>query len=177
MLMKRSLWAAAAAAFLLVAGGLSPAFSMDTMQDETAAVKLAPLGGAKSAVGGEATFALRGDALHYKVYVDKAEDATMAHVHMVANDGTPAAVVVWLFPSTRPGPGLKKGTFTGTLAEGDITAGDLSGPMKGATVKDLYEKIEYGSAGVAVHTKQDPRGALWGFRKGHGTMEKKPDKM
>ena len=179
---QRPPWTAVAAAFVLTAlvltaGSLSQASAMEKTNDETVAVKLTPFGGAKSAAGGEATFALRGDALHYKLHVEKTEDATMAHVHMVGDDGTPSAVLAWLFPSTSPGPGLKEGTFTGTLVEGDIKAGNLSGPMKGRTVKELYEQIEYGKAGVAVHTKKDPKVALWGSRKGQDMMEKKHDKM
>jgi hypothetical protein len=61
------------------------------------------------------------------------------------------------------------------LAEGNITADKLSGPMKGGTVKDLFEKIEYGTAGVAIHTKQNGSGELWGVHKEEkkGKTEKK----
>jgi hypothetical protein len=174
------------AAFAMVAAGLLQASAMEKMKDEKVAVALSPLAAVKSAATGEATFELRGDALHYKVHVDKLEDATMAHVHMVGDDGTPAAVVVWLFPSTDPGPGLKAGTFSGTLAEGDITADKLAGPMKGGSVKDLFENLEYGKAGVALHTKRNPKTELWGVHKehgmmhhdkGHDMMDKKPGKM
>jgi len=47
--------------------------------------------------------------------------------------------------------------------------------MKGGTVKELFEKIEYGTAGVAIHTKQNGGGELWGVHKGEkkGKTEKK----
>ena len=32
-------------------------------------------------------------------------------------------------------------------------------------MKDLFEKIEYGTAGVAIHTKQNGKGELWGVHK------------
>jgi hypothetical protein len=158
------------AALVTVAAGPARASAMDKMKDEKVAVGLSPAAGVKSAGSGEATFELRGDALHYKLRVKDTENATMAHVHVVGDDGTPAAVLVWLFPSTSPGPGLKAGMFTGTLAEGDITADKLTGPMKGGSVKELFEKLEYGKAGVAVHTKQNPKLELWGVHKGQGKM-------
>ena len=34
--------------------------------------------------------------------------------------------------------------------------------MKGKTPKELFEMLEYGKAGVAVHTEQSPGGELWG---------------
>ena len=37
--------------------------------------------------------------------------------------------------------------------------------MKGGTVKELFEKIENGTAGVAIHTKPNGRGELWGVHK------------
>ena len=162
--------AALLAALVTVAAGLPLASATDKMKDDKVSVALSPAPGVTSAASGEATFELRGDALHYRLQVNKTENATMAHVHLVGDDGTPGAVVVWLFPSTSPGPGMKAGTFSGTLAEGDITADKLAGPMKGGSVKDLFEKLEYGKAGVAVHTKQNPKVELWGFRKGHGKM-------
>jgi len=44
----------------------------------------------------------------------------------------------------------------------------IGGPnpdQQGGTVKDLFEKIEYGTAGVAIHTKQNGSGELWGVHK------------
>ena len=42
-------------------------------------------------------------------------------------------------------------------------------------MKDLFEKIESGTAGVAIHTKQNGKGELWGvLKKGKkGMTEKK----
>lgn len=41
----------------------------------------------------------------------------------------------------------------GTLAEGDITADCLSDPLKGKTVKELFEEVECGTAEVAIHQR------------------------
>jgi hypothetical protein len=115
------------------------------------------------------------DPSQYKLTLKKIDNATMAHVHVVGDNGTPAAILVWIYPTTGMAPSLREGSFSGTLAEGDITADKLLGPMKGGTVKELFEKIEYGTAGVAIHTKQNGGGELWGVHKEEkkGKTEKK----
>ena len=134
---------------------------------ETAKVKLSPVPNVKTKGGGEADFTLGkdGTTLHYVLHVKNLENATMAHIHEASEAGAPGAVLVWLYPTTGEAPSLKEGNYSGLLAEGDIDAGKLGGPMKGGTVKDLFEKIEYGKAGVAVHTKENPGGELWGYHK------------
>ena len=140
-------------------------------------VKLGTIPGVKTSASGDAAFELSKDGmtLHYKLTLKKIVNATMAHVHVVGDDGTPAAILVWIYPTTGMAPSLKEGSFSGTLAEGDITADKLAGPLKGGTVKDLFEKIEYGTAGVAIHTKQNGKGELWGVHKEEkkGMMDKK----
>ena len=74
---------------------------------------------------------------------------------------------------TGESPSLRKGNFTGTLAEGSLTAEKLAGPMKGKTPKDVFELLEYGKAGVAVHTEQNSGGELWGVAKQRGTGKTK----
>jgi CHRD domain len=138
-------------------------------------IKLGPYKGVSTDARGTATFAMKddGSAIHYTLHVEKTDNATMAHIHMVNDDGSRGAIAVWLFPTTGMAPGLKEGMFTGTLAEGDITSASLTGSMQGGSVKELYEKLEQGKAGVAVHTKKNPGGELWGDRKamGHGTKK------
>jgi len=147
------------------------------MDGERVKVTLGTIPGVKTSASGDAVFELSKDGatLHYKLNLKKIDNATMAHVHALGDDGTPAAILVWIYPTTGAAPTLKEGSFSGTLAEGDITADKLSGPLKGGTVKELFEKIEYGKAGVAIHTKQNGKGELWGVHKEEkkGTMEKK----
>jgi len=149
----------------------------NVMHGEHVKVTLGSIPGVKTSASGDAVFELSkdGTTLHYKLTLKTIENATMAHVHAVGDDGTPAAILVWIYPTNGMAPSLREGSFSGTLAEGDITADKLAGPMKGGTVKDLFEKIEYGTAGVAVHTKQNGKGELWGVHKGkkEGMMEKK----
>ena len=149
----------------------------NVMHGEQVKVKLGTIPGVKTSASGDAVFELSkdGTTLHYKLSLKKIDNATMAHVHVVGDNGTPAAILVWIYPTTGMAPSLKEGSFSGTLAEGDITADKLSGPLKGGTVKDLFEKIEYGTAGVAVHTKQNGGGELWGVHK-EGKKGKKEKK-
>lgn len=147
------------------------------MQGERVKVKLGTIPGVKTSASGDAVFELSKDGMtiHYKLDLKKIDNATMAHVHAVGDNGTPAAILVWIYPTNGTAPSLREGSFSGTLAEGDITANKLSGPMKGETVKELFEKIEYGTAGVAIHTKQNGGGELWGVHKEKkkGKTEKK----
>jgi hypothetical protein len=145
------------------------------MHDEKVSIKLTAAPKVKTSAGGAATFVLAkdGSSLHYTLNLKGIRDVTMGHIHEVGDDGSPAAVITWLYPATGNAPSLREGSFQGTLAEGEITAEKLGGPLKGKTVKDLFEKLEYGTAGVAVHTKQNPGGELWAVHKEKGHKEMK----
>ncbi len=134
---------------------------------ESTKVTLAAVTGVKTSATGEAVFNLSKDGkkLKYKLTVKKIENVTMGHVHALGADGTPAAILVWIYPDKGTEPILKAGNFSGVLAEGTITADKLAGPSKGGTIKDLFEQIEHGKAGVALHTKQNGGGELWGINK------------
>ena len=142
---------------------------------EKVGIKLGAVPKVKTGAKGEATFVLDkdGGTIHYKLQVGKLENATMAHIHAVGDDGSPGAILAWLYPTTGESPSLRKGKMTGTLAEGTLTAEKLTGPMKGKTPKDVFEMLEYGKAGVAVHTEQNTGGELWGIAKQKGTDKTK----
>ena len=142
---------------------------------EKIGIKLSAVPKVKTEAKGEATFVLAkdGGAIHYKLHVGKLENATMAHIHAIGDDGSPAAILAWLYPTAGEAPSLRKGKTTGTLAEGTLTAEKLAGPMKGKTPKDVFEMLEYGKAGVAVHTEQNTGGELWGVVKQKGTSKAK----
>ncbi|MGE5190529.1 MAG: CHRD domain-containing protein [Gemmatimonadota bacterium] len=165
--MKKTLYAVlmilATAAFV---AGAAEARGMSHGQ-QVVKVKLVPLPKVTAKEGGEADFTLAkdGETLRYVLRGRNVADVTMAHVHEVAADGTPGAIIAWLYPTTGEAPSLKAGKTTGIVAEGSIAAVKLGGPLKGGTVKDLYARIEEGKAGVAIHTKENPGGELWGFHK------------
>ncbi len=101
---------------------------------------------------GEARFKLAedGQSLHYKLNIANIENVFMAHLHL-GPAGTAGPIVVWLYPSRPPAQPLP-GRTQGTLAEGDITAADLIGPLAGQPFSALLSAIEAGNVYVNVHT-------------------------
>ena len=107
---------------------------------------------------GEAIFQLSSDStsLSFKLIVANIEDVRAAHIHFAA-EGVNGAVVVTLYG----GPTLP-GRTQGTLAEGTITAADLSGPLAGGSLGDLLAIFDSGEAYVNVHTDMFPGGEIRG---------------
>ncbi len=130
-------------------------------------IKLSAIPATKATDSGEADFALSkdGETIHFVLRARDLENATMGHIHEVGPGGGPGAIIAWLYPTTGESPMVKEGKTTGVLSQGTIDASKLEGPMKGKTVKELYELIEKGEAGIAVHTKANPGGEIWGFAK------------
>jgi hypothetical protein len=103
---------------------------------------------------GQANFKLSDDEteLSYKLIFSNIDNAFMAHIH-IGPAGANGPIVVWLFPSTTPGPGpLGAGRMDGVQAEGTITAADLAGPLTGHPFSELVAAIRAGNAYVNVHT-------------------------
>jgi hypothetical protein len=71
--------------------------------------------------------------------------------------GENGATILTLFP----GPSVA-GDFTGVLAEGAVNAGDLVGPLKGATLEDLVRLLQAGGAYATIGTRQCPIDAVRG---------------
>jgi CHRD domain len=93
-----------------------------------------------------------GETLGYRLSVTKIENVTQAHIHL-APPGANGDIVVWLYPSTAPpaaAPG--GGPVSGTIAQGVITAANLTGPLAGMKISDLIEELQSGNAYVNVHT-------------------------
>lgn len=107
---------------------------------------------------GEATFILSDDglALTYRLTVSNINNITASHIH-VAMAGVNGPVVVPLFI----GP-VKTGAFTGVLAEGTITAANLTGVLAGLPLSALTDRIEAGGAYVNVHSVTRPGGEIRG---------------
>ncbi len=107
---------------------------------------------------GEATFTLSkdGNELGYNVIISDIENVSAAHIHRgkIGKNGPPVALIDI--------KAKKAGKFSGTLAEGKITAKELMGSLKGKSVKDLIKEIDAGNAYVNVHTDKYPDGEVRG---------------
>ena len=90
--------------------------------------------------------------MSYKVTVSDIENVTAAHIHRgkMGKNGPPMAMIDI--------KGKKTGTFSGTLAEGKITANELMGK----TVKELVKEIKEGNAYLNIHTDKNPNGEIRG---------------
>jgi hypothetical protein len=103
---------------------------------------------------GQAIFHLSedGSELGYKLIGSNIDNAFMAHIH-IGVPGVNGPIAVWLYPSTAPAPGpLGSGRHDGILAEGTITAANLTGPLAGQPLSSLVSALNGGTAYVNVHT-------------------------
>jgi hypothetical protein len=82
----------------------------------------------------------------FEVNVTDIDKATAAHIHLGEKDKN-GPVAVTLFKSDTPTE-MKNGT----LGEGNFTATDFEGPMKGNGLNDLVTALQNGSTYVNVHT-------------------------
>ncbi len=57
---------------------------------------------------------------------------------------------------------MEEGSFTGELAEGTIVEQDLTGPLRGKTIRDLITLLEEGGAYVSIGNKSHPVDAIRG---------------
>jgi hypothetical protein len=94
-----------------------------------------------------------GSELRYKLEVSNISNVFMAHIHLGA-EGSNGPIVVWLYPSTVPGvqAPLGGGRINGRIAEGTITGANLTGPLTGHPLSELFDAIQSGNAYVNVHT-------------------------
>ena len=115
---------------------------------------------------GQATFQLNkeGTELSYKLIVSNIENVRMAHIHY-APEGQNGGVVAWLYSG-----GLILGNVNGVLAEGKITAANLTGALAGSTMQDLIDAFYAGMTYVNVHTNQVPSGEIRGQITGNMPM-------
>jgi hypothetical protein len=95
-----------------------------------------------------------GTELEYKLVVGNIENVVGAHIHLGAR-GVNGGVVVTLYGPTDPGGGRK----SGLLAEGIITAANLTGDLAGRTLTDLIAAFDAGNAYVNVHTDDGVAGS------------------
>ena len=94
-----------------------------------------------------------GNSIDYKLIAANIDNVVQAHIHM-ATPGVNGMIVVWLYPSTTVGapapPG--GGRIQGVIAQGTITAANLTGPLSGHPLSDLVAAMRAGNAYVNLHT-------------------------
>ena len=95
------------------------------------------------------------DKIRYEVNVTDMDKVNAAHIHL-AEAGKNGPVVLTLF---KGGPTEQ---VNGTVAEANVTASNLEGPMKGKDVTDLVTAIKNGTTYVNVHTTDFPDGEIRG---------------
>lgn len=108
---------------------------------------------------GNAIFRVSADGtkIYYKLVINTIDNVFMAHIHQ-APAGSNGPIVVWLYPETpnppNPSPPESwiEGRFNGKLADGEITAEDLVGPLAGMPLSDLISALQAGNLYVNVHT-------------------------
>lgn len=114
-----------------------------------------------SAATGQCTFTLSSDGktMHFVLTVNSLSNITASHIHLgAAGQNGPVIVPLYLGPA-------KTGSFTGTLASGDITASTLVGSLQGKSMSDLVEDINNGLCYVNIHTTAKPGGEIRGIIK------------
>jgi hypothetical protein len=94
--------------------------------------------------------------LYYSLRINNIQKATVAHLHL-GTAGENGPVVAFLFGPVKPGISLTQGLVTGTL-----TRYELTGPLKGQTIRDLIRLMEEEKIYVNVHTQQKPDGEIRG---------------
>jgi hypothetical protein len=99
----------------------------------------------------------------FEVNVTDIDKATAAHIHL-GEKGKNGPVVVTLFKSDTPTE-MKNGT----LGEGNFTATNFEGPMKGKGLNDLVTAMKNGSTYVNVHTTDMPDGEIRGQLQANST--------
>ena len=108
---------------------------------------------------GQAFFQLSKDGteLRYLLIVADIDNVVASHIHVGAA-GVNGPVVAFLAGPFAPGGGQT----AGVLAEGTITAANLTGPLAGQTLDDLIAAMQSGNAYVNVHTNDGVGGVNTG---------------
>jgi hypothetical protein len=109
---------------------------------------------------GNSTLILSNDGLRmkYEVNVKDIDNVTMVQIQQgKKGENGPVVVTLIQFKALTP-----TGLVDGLLAEGNITADNLQGPLKGKQMSDMIILMNNNDTYVNVHTKQNPNGEIRG---------------
>ena len=161
---SRGLAGLAAMAMLLslfVSGATVGAATADANQDYVAILQSAnEVPPSDENAFGIAYFHIEGDGqtLDYNVFFWSITDPMMGHIHLGAR-GVNGPIVLPMFNAkTHP----IQGNFSGTIVSGTATAADLTGPLQGKSMNDLFAAMKSGGAYTNFHTMKSPGGASRG---------------
>ena len=149
MMTNRRIWIPLAAATLALAAFSARAQETSFSATLTGAAQLPEPVNTKAEGVLKLVASADGKKLNYTLTVTNIKNPAAADMHL----GPPIAngpLVARLFPTHGAAP--KKGDFSGVLAEGAITADDLTGPLLGSALADLIEQIRDGNTYINVHT-------------------------
>ncbi len=146
---KRRNWAAMAAAALAMAAAPALTEELHFTANLSGAAHLPDATDTKATGEFKLTVHSGEKKISYTLSVTDLRNAYSCELHL-GGPSTNGPGVVKLFPVR--GATAKKGTFTGVLAEGTITAADLIGPMLGSQLSDLVYELRDGQAYVNIHT-------------------------
>ena len=149
---------------LVLASGLAVAASQDVWKARLSGSEETPPVDSKAK--GQAMFTViydlttTGDTtginrIEYQVRVNNLNDVRAAHIHVGA-PGVAGPIVVDLHATT------SQGRTGGIIAEGTFFAADLTGPLAGLSLSDLYAEFLSGEAYVNVHTEAHSSGEIRG---------------
>lgn len=116
----------------------------------------------ESPASGSAWVKINNDKIEYEVNVTDIDKANAAHIHS-GESGKNGPIILTLFKDE---PTEQK---TGKLAEANVTASNLEGPMKGKTTADLLAAIMNGTTYVNVHSTDFPDGEMRGQLQANST--------
>lgn len=105
---------------------------------------------------GSAWFKLKNETIFFKLSVTGLDKITKAHIHN-GTTGKEGDIIVTLFK-----PDNATGRVNGILAEGNFTAKDLKGSMKGKSMLDFVSSIKANRVYINIHTEYYPHGEIRG---------------
>ena len=109
-----------------------------------------------STAEGVATFKVKDDAIKSKINITGITDVSGAHIH-TGKKGENGDPIVDLLKT-----GEKNKTPGGVTIEGNFTASDFEGSMKGKALSDLQSAMGTNETYVNIHTSDHPDGVIRG---------------
>jgi hypothetical protein len=109
---------------------------------------------------GNSTLILSSDGtnIKYEINVKDIDNVTTAQIQQgKKGENGPVVITLIRFKALTP-----TGPVDGLLAEGNITADELQGPLRGKQISDLTTLIGENNAYVNILTKQNPEGEIRG---------------